>query len=96
MSSNQVFIFADIESGIYSQSLWINKDIAYSNQIKLQNDSKIWTIKKVYEGTEKNLDSINNRIFFIKRYRRCKYGYTKQRPFVETVREMLISHWPDR
>ena len=77
LETKNIFIFADIESGIYSQSLWINKDIAYSNQIKLQNDSKIWTIKKVYEGTEKNLDSINNRIFFIKRfvfsYHNCMY-----------------------
>jgi hypothetical protein len=96
MSSEQVFIFVDIESAEYSQSLWINKDIAYSSKIVLGDDPRVWTVKKVYEGTEKKLDSINNRIIFIRRYRRCKYGYTKQRPFVESVREMLISWWPDR
>ncbi len=72
MSFPEEYIFADIESGNASQSLWIQKSISNFSNIKLKGDDRVWSIKKVYEGTEKDINSINNRAFLIKHYRSFK------------------------
>lgn len=66
------FIFVDIQSGNLSQSLWIPIDISSSKSIKLKGDDTIWYIKKVYKGTEKDINSINRRSLLIENYKYYK------------------------
>lgn len=71
-TSPEDFIFADIQSGNLSQSLWIPIDISSSKSIKLKGDDAIWYINKVYKGTEKHVSSINRRSLLIENYKYYK------------------------
>jgi len=95
ISDKSIFIFVEIECGSESQALWINKEITNSTFITLNNDSKIWKIKKVYEGTEKTFVTIYNKFAYLESdsYRRHKYGYTKFRPFRKTIFDCNYILW---
>lgn len=72
LSLSEEYIFADIKSGNASQSLWIQKTISNADSIILNGDDRVWSIEKVYTGTEKNINSINRRSLLIENYKYYK------------------------